>query len=242
MEDLERIKGKIAKLMNLAEKATNEHEAASAMSKARALMDKYDLEQADIIEVDGVSVEFLSASATRAFKACPKFMQHLAVAVARFNDCQAQFEGGHPINFKANAKRVHNYGNVIVFRGYKRDVEIAIDMYARLLGAVNRLCREWLDDNGHEGKYPVGLGGKFKEGAVSTITSVLQAAQIERQKLTTASGTGLVVVKGAAVDKYFGEAKYGTSKSKPMNDEQAEAYREGRMRGQQIEVQKKVTA
>lgn len=240
MEDLSRIKIKIAKLMNLAEKAANEHEAANAMAKARAYMDKYDLEQADIIEVDGVAKEFLAAAATRAFKTCPSFVQYLAVAVAKFNDCQAVFEGGHPINFKKNNNRVHIYGNIIQFRGYKHDVEVALDMFARLNGTINRLCKEWLIETGHTGRYPVGIGSKFKEGAVDSINKFLAEAQIERQKLTTSSGTGLVLLKGEAVAKYFGEANYGTAKHKEMTPEQTAAYFSGVIRGKSVEIHKKV--
>lgn len=112
MENLDSIKSKIAKLMNLAERATNEHEAASAMSKARKLMDKYDLQQVDILEHNGQKVEMLQADASRAFAACPKWMSTLAVAVATLNDCQAIFEGAE-VNYKTENRpnaRKKNWG------------------------------------------------------------------------------------------------------------------------------------
>lgn len=240
MEDLDRIKSKVAKLMNLAEKSSNEHEAANAMSKARSLMDKYDLQQFDIIEINGIKEEFLAAHATRAFKACPQYMADLAVWVGTLNDCKVVFEHGHPINFKENKNRVHNFGKIIVFRGYKRDAEMAVDMYTRLIAAVNGLCRAWLDANGHVGKYPVGIGGKFKSGAVDTICMVLSKAQSARELLKVGNGTGLVVVKGNAIAEHFGATTPGKKRPKPkaMNEEQYAAYLAGLVEGQKVEVQK----
>lgn len=241
--DLERIKVKIAKLMNLAEKASNEHEAANAMSKARALMDKYQLEQADIIDIGGETQEFLSAAATRAFNSIPEYLNWLATAVARFNDCQAVFTYGHPINFKKFDQRQNLLGKRIEFRGLKTDVEMAIDMYARLQGAVNRLCKEWLIEQGHTGRYPVGLGTQFKAGACTRLCERLKALTKERETLTVKStGTALVVVKGAAVAKYFGEATYKKSNWKGRQDEESvDAYMEGRKSAESVEIQKKVS-
>lgn len=241
--ELLRIKAKIAKLMALAERGGTEHEAANAMAKARALMDKYQLEQADIIDIGGEKQEFLSAAATRAFNSMPEYLNWLAVGVARFNDCQAVTTWGHEINFKKNDKRQNHFGKRIEFRGLKQDVEMAIDMYARLQGAVNRLCKEWLVENGHEGRYPVGLGTQFKAGACTRLYERLKALTKERESLTVKStGNALVVVKGAAVAKYFGEVSYEKSNWKGRPDAKSiDAFREGRKGAETVEIQKKVS-
>jgi len=54
---MNKIKEKIQKLMALAEGATNEHEAASAMSKAIGLMQKYQIEHTDLNKPVIVTVE-----------------------------------------------------------------------------------------------------------------------------------------------------------------------------------------
>ena len=243
MEDIERIKAKISKLLNLAERASNEHEAASAMAKARNLMDKYDLQQVDIIEQDGHRHEMLAADASRAFAACPKWMSTLAVIVAQFNDCQAIFEGAE-VNYKTENRpnaRKKNWGKKIVFRGFRRDVELAVDMYARIIGALNGLFAQYLKDIGHEGRVPMSLNTNFKCGAVSTITRLLRESIIERQKLTVSNGTALIVVKSNAVAEYFGNVTYTTKKARAFtSDESADAYWEGQKRGHQVETHSKI--
>lgn len=243
MENLDSIKSKIAKLLNLAERASNEHEAASAMSKARKLMDKYDLQQVDIIEQDGQRHEMLAADASRAFAACPKWMGHLAVVVAQFNDCQAIFEGAE-VNYKTENRpsaRKKTWGKKIVFRGFRHDVELAVDMYARIIGALNGIFSQYLKDIGHEGRVPMSLNTNFKSGAVSTISQYLREAIIERQKLTASSGTALIVVKSNAVAEYFGNVSYKTAKAKSFtSDEAVDAYLEGQKRGHQVETHRKI--
>lgn len=238
--DIDRIKAKISKLLKLAEGSANEHEAANAMGKARSLMDKYQLTKIDIIEVDGVAKEFKAAQATRAFKACPKHIQWLATSIAKFNDCQAIFENGHEINFKKNDNRVHAYGKIIVFCGYSLDVDICVEMFARTVSAVNRLCAIFLAASGHEGRYPMGIGNAFKQGCADKIGNRLSELKIERQKLTTASGTSLVVVKDNAVSEYFGSVKYKSSCSRKLDSESFKAYEAGIKAGDEVELQKKI--
>lgn len=242
--ELDRIKAKIAKLLNLAEKATNEHEAANAMAKARSLMDKYELSRIDVLEVNGEKREMLASDASRAYAACPAWMQTLAVAVATLNDCQAVFEGA-PVTYRTENRpgvRKKNWGKKLVFRGFRHDVELAIDMFARLVGALNNLFANWIKEKGHEGRIPMSLNTNFKSGAVATIRRVMIQAKIEREKLTTSSGTSLVVVKDNAVAEYFGAVSYGTAKAKAFtSDDAADAYNEGRIRGHQVEVQRRVS-
>lgn len=237
--EVDRMKAKIQKLMNLAEKSSNENEAASALAKARSLMDKYELTQIDILEVDGVKKEFMEGRATRTFAACPKHIDILAVAVATFNDCQA-VRNGEIVNYKKKEHDAKKYGYYIIFRGLKTDVEMALDMMARLMTVINDLCDKYLIEIGHEGKYPVGIGSKFKYGCASGICNKLKEFQKERDLLTTSAGTGLVLAKGNMVAEYFGNVKYGKSKVK-MDSEQIDHFREGKARGQRVEVVKSVT-
>lgn len=239
-EDIDRIKSKISKLLKLAEGSSNEFEAANAMSKARALMDKYQITKIDIVEVNGIEKEFKEAQATRAFKACPKHIQWLSVYIAKFNDCQAKFITGVPIDFKKNDKRVYNYGKAIIFRGYSLDVDICIEMFTRAISAVNRLCAIYLENEGYEGRYPMGIGNAFKQGCVSRIGEILNGIKVERGRLTTSSGTSLVVLKENSVAAYFGEAKYGTSRGTERDYESEKAYLHGELAGNSVELQSKI--
>ncbi|WVW37767.1 protein of unknown function DUF2786 [Aeromonas phage Gekk3-15] len=239
MEKLDRIKTKIAKLLNLAEKASNEHEAANAMSKARALMDAYQISQSDIIDVAGVAREFLKAQGSRAFAAVPSYLSTLSVHIARFNDCQVVFEW-EPVTYKKKDGDSLKMGKVIVFRGQKLDVELAIDMFARLQGSINSICKAYFEQAGFEGKYSVKLGTAFKLGAVHTIGQLLQKEIDEtRAKLVSSSGTSLMVLKSNAVAEYFGNVEYSKGKAKRLDDEGHRAYSEGKERAKKIQVHAK---
>lgn len=238
-QNLDRIKLKIAKLLNLAEKASNEHEAANAMSKARALMDAYDLSQIEIIDVAGVAREFLKAEGSRAFAAVPGYLSALCVHIAKFNDCQVVFEWA-PVTYKKKAGDALKMGKVIVFRGQKTDVEMAIDMFARLQGTLNGLCKAYFEQAGFEGKYSVKLGSAYKSGAVSTIGKLLEKETAEvRAQLITSTGVGLMVLKSNAVAEYFGEVTYSQSKGKHMDDAASRAYRTGKEQAKAINVHAK---
>jgi len=237
---IDRIKLKIEKLFRLAEGSANEHEAANAMAKARKLMDEYQLTKVDILNVNGEDREFSKQPATRTFANIPQHMNILSVAVAEFNDCQAVREGAEK-HFKAYKK---TWGNRITFRGFKHDVDMAVEMYESLMVLVNKLCAEWLVEIGHEGRYPVGLGSKFKLGACETLCKRLNDLRVERQKLTTSTGTSLVVVKGAAVAEYFGEANYSKAKQPKFSAEDPEsiiAFTEGKRRAKDVEIQRKIS-
>lgn len=244
-KNLDRIKAKIEKLFRLAEGSANEHEAASAMQKARKLMDEYQLERMDIKGTGEHAQQFAEGRASRVFNNLPKYMSILATSVAKFNDCQAMLAWDKK-DFKANTKK---YGHYVQFRGLKEDVEVACGMYATLLGAINRLCSEWLDDIGHEGKYPVGIGGKFKYGCSSRLCSRLDAMLRQREeeykemaRKEGSTGTSLVVLKSALVEQRYGAVEYGKSKfdSSNLDMDEAMAYMAGCLAAETVQLNKQI--
>lgn len=241
MDNLDRIKSKINKLFKLAEGSANEHEAANAMAKARKLMDEYQLEKIDIQGTGEHAQQFAEGRASRVFSNLPLYMNILSTAVAQFNDCQSWLVYDRK-TFKVNVK---SYGRYVEFRGLKEDVEVACGMYATLMGAINRLCNEWLVSIGHEGKYPVGLGGKFKYGCASRLCDRLRALQRERAaeyaEAAKATGTSLIVVKQQLVDAHYGVAEYKKVKQKEMSLEEHLAYMAGQMAADSVELNKQLT-
>jgi len=132
--DLEKIKDRIAKLLRMSQDASSPNEAAIAAGRARALMDKYQIESFDannqVKEVFGVE------PASGYFKDLPTYMSTLAVAIAKYNDCQAKYE---------DAEFGQNYGKKrVMFLGYKNDVDLAIAMFDRLLKIIDKLSREYI--------------------------------------------------------------------------------------------------
>src|SRR5271165_781011 len=88
--DLEKIKDRVAKLLRMAADCASPNEAAIAAGRARALMDKYQIEAFDannhVKDTFGVGV------GSGYFKKLPTYMVALAVAVAKYNDCQGRYE------------------------------------------------------------------------------------------------------------------------------------------------------
>lgn len=218
-EELQRVKERIAKLLAMAADASSPNEAAIAAQRARSLMDKYQLDEYDVSEA--APQEFADEAVTRAFASVPYHIDILAVAVARYNDCQSIFYRA-PMDYRMEGKAKLNgrdgrdtksEGKQLRFRGYKNDVELARQMLDRLLNNIDRLCKEYMTKN-HPGRYNVRIGGEYKTGCAQALIVQFKAMTAEREALTYSSGTALVVAKAKGVDDHFGETKYrNTSKS-----------------------------
>lgn len=235
MEDLNKIKDRIAKLLRMAADASSPNEAAIAASRARALMDKHQLEVMDIDQ--SIKEEFDSAPPDRAFAALPEYLNWFATAVAKYNDCQHMIFRAK-VDFKKKESDSLKWGKQSVFRGYKSDVALAVDMYNRLNDAVNRLCKEWMKEQGYT-SYSVRIGGHFKHGAFQIIADRLEQMTKERDSIQCATGTALVLIKSTAVSNHFGEVKYKEGKGRDMDDhDEREARRAGHIKGKLVEIVK----
>jgi Protein of unknown function (DUF2786) len=251
-EDLTRIKERIAKLLAMAADASSPNEAAIAAQRARALMDKYQLDEYDISEA--APQEFSTEDVTRAFASVPYHIDILSVAVARYNDCHCvavrdfvdyRMKGKMKLN-ERDGRATKAVGKKIVFRGFKNDVDLARQMLDRLLQNIDTLCKSYMQKN-HPGKYNVRIGGEYKTGAARTLIEKFNEMIVERALITASSGTALVVIKSAAVEEHFGEVKY-RSKSKSLAKglsgddyrDQDAARRAGRIDAQSIEITKRL--
>lgn len=236
-QDLDKIKDRIAKLLRMAADASSPNEAAIAAQRARALMDKYQLDAFDV--GNRMEEDFAANPATRFYAAIPQYMSVFAVAVAKYNDCQARFEWG-TVTYKKKPNDPKQTGKRVVFMGYKSDVELAIQMFDTLNEAVNRLCKEYMNAKGHSG-YSVRIGGAFKIGAFGVISQRLEALTKERDAIICNTGTSLMVIKKAAVDEKFGETKYKTYSFSVSNEaNESDAYVTGKIKGATVEIVKSV--
>jgi hypothetical protein len=179
MEDLAKIKDRIVKLLAMSKDASSPEEAAIAAKRARTLMDKHQLAEYDLL--GKVAESFAKKKATRFFAAMPMYLQFLATSIARYNDCQAVFEGGW-VDFKKKQIHQQQWGKAILFRGYESDVDLSVQMYQSMTEAVDRLCKEFLLDKGYN-KYPVRIGGQFKLGAIMVIGNRIREMLAEREQL-----------------------------------------------------------
>jgi hypothetical protein len=216
VEDLNKIKDRIAKLLAMADDTSSPEEAAIAASRARKLMGKYQLEAWECSKE--IEEAFATKRATRAYAAIPEYINWLATAVAEFDDCQSVMFYDH-MTYKMDSKRNQNegrrpksVGRGLEFRGYESDVNMAVAMFDKLHEAMNRQCKSYLAPFGYS-KYPVKEGTAFKASFCGVIGSRLRDMTTERDELTmTSSSTALVLIKKAAVDEKFGEVKYSNGK------------------------------
>lgn len=251
-EQLDKIKERIAKLMAMAKDASSPNEAAIAAQRARALMDKYQLDEYDISEA--APDVFDTQDVTRAFAAIPFHMDILSVAVALYNDCQCFFltrrmdykmESKAHQNAKTGSGATKAYGKAVNFRGYKRDVELAKMMFDNLCQNIDALCKAYMKEN-YPGRYNVRIGGEYKAAAARALCAKFREMTKERESLTYSTGTALVVAKAAAVQAEFGEIKYiNKSKSSSVADYESQVENDraraaGYRDGQKIEIIKRL--
>jgi acetylglutamate synthase len=229
--DLEKIKDRVAKLLRMAADSASPNEAAIAAGRARALMDKYQIEAFDAN--NQVKDVFCTGVGSSYFKNLPTYMSTLAVQIAKYNDCQGRYE---------NADYGHDYGKQrIIFNGYKQDVDLAVEMFSRLLTAINRLARQYVRGLKDAPADPMRLIIQFKMGAVAEINMRLRTMTAERDAITSSGGTSLVVAKKEGVEKEFGRVKYSSSSGVVVSGAaEQEARRVGHVKGASIEITKSV--
>lgn len=208
MEDLSKIKDRIAKLLAMAGDASSPEEAAIAAKRARALMDKHQIDEASISLLGQSS--FNSSRVTKSYKYPPMWLDRLSVSVAMYNDCQAvrEWDGSrHGFSF-------------IVFRGMEADVAMAELMFHRLVAAVERWCKTYMIAEGYGSHYVASVGNAYKLGMQARLSAKLKELMTERDQLAMdAQGTSLVVTKTRMVGEHFGEASYANRKARVKDDQ-----------------------
>lgn len=183
-----------ALLAKTAENGCTEGEAQAAADKARELMDRWNIDRGAIgMEEEGT---------TRGRAESKKYgriivSDYLAGAVAAYCDCKSWITSGGL------------EGRASVFFGLRSDVDFATWLLASLSSYVSNAARE------HGRMLPAGKARwnaekGFIAGAVSRISQRLRTATAERQAAQRAAaasapvtGTSLVVVKGAIVERDF---------------------------------------
>lgn len=203
MEERAKIIERVANLLRMASDTSSPAEAAIAARRARALMDKH---QVGLHELGEAADEFAKMSFGKAYRFMPIYRNILLVAVAKFNDCVADCSHEYYAVQKHYRRRAQ-------FKGYKSDVIVAGNMYEYLIDTIDRLCAQYMKENGHTGGYKASIGDAFKKGAAQEVCYRLDAMLEERKRdMTLSTGTSLMVVKMAEV-----ESKFGAQQTKEMN-------------------------
>lgn len=199
---------KIQKLLALAADKANEHESAVAANQALKLMQKYNVDMADIIaeqirndDAALVATPFCHWYYKTSF---PQWMASLAVMVAKTFDCEVRVEWAPSDDFKEKCLQI---------MGYKSDVEIAQYVFMFLAMKVQYMADDlWkvMTPADKAGKTAVGFKRDYQYGLVIGVRNKLEELY-KPSKAKVSDGTSLMVIKSEAIAAKFGESRYTTN-------------------------------
>lgn len=175
MENRETTLKKIEKLLALAAKNPNEHEAIAAALKAQELMAKYNIKLADVQD-EGQKGEMFKAIYEASNKhEMKKWKIGLAGIIAKNFCCEHYFMGG----------------NNVVFYGYKKDAQIALEVFRFLYETGNKLAVRYYHKCKKEGRETRGIMNTylvgFREGVKEVLDKQCTALMIVVPKEVTES-------------------------------------------------------
>ena len=208
-DDMDKVIERIRRLLAMAADSSSPNEAAIAARRAQSMLDKYQLDAADIL-VDELSAADINHEFEWTGNSAPQWKQWLAVTCADINECGVRFKG---------YKLTRGYE----FVGVGPDPIVAAEIYKYLTNETTRLAKL----NG---------GGKaaindFCVGCAKVLCQRLRDLAAERA--TTSSSTALVVHKQSILQDAGYAFTYSTSKSRHR---QGSAYYDGRRAGESINL------
>jgi len=202
----EKILEKIKNLLDLANNNPNEHEALAAALKAQQLMAKHGID-ASAIDVDEAKDEIYHAVYSDTGKhEMKKWRQSLCTVVAR--------------NFRCE---VYLSGSAVVFYGYKKDAEIALEVFKFLYNTGNKLALKCYNIAKKSGKNTRGLMNTYLMGFVAGIKEAL-----DKQCMA------LMIVTPQEVKDSYAEMSKGWKSKKStitINGHDHKTYEQGRQDG-----------
>ncbi|WQY99590.1 hypothetical protein [Acinetobacter phage pB23] len=221
MTDMNQIYDRIQKLLAMAKDASSPNEAMIAMERARRLMNKYQIEESDMIGRDADDSRFSFQSLLKKqYKFMPTWLNTLAVAVGELNGVRGGLVEGN-----------------IVVAGFNEDVQLAVMMYDRLVEECNRMCKIDQIARGYGTKYNAKMGDAFKKGFAVAVHEKVK--EIIAHQAMECDSTALILHKADAVAKRFGETKVKTSKMDIDRDADS-AYHAGKQHGRKAQLQTEI--
>jgi hypothetical protein len=216
-DNREKIIERVRRLLAMAGDVSSPNEAAIAASRARKLMDKYQLSQKDFIEKS----QYTASETGDPRRSWPRWEQNIAVGVAKLNDCQVKFQ------------QAYQNKKVLSFQGEEGDVRVCEYLFTYLVEAGNRLCKAYLKQVGKSG---LAEANAFKLGFGSALQQRLKEMARERDQEYHSTGTGLMVLKKELVQKHFGAAAYRQAKRSAHHSASQSTVRAGHQAGQDIRI------
>jgi len=194
-KEIEKIIARIQKLLAMAEDSSSPHEAAIAAGRAAKLLQKYNLDHADVILADIDQSDFTEECTDSWHRRQPRWVDILGLPVAHLHDCE--------VRNRPTQRRIYTE-----FLGIREDALVAIYVFEFLVGEINRLAKRYREDNDWYFSPPPSRSDMydFRLGASRGVCDVLgQLLNEKREKdAETSSGRDLVVVKRALIKEKYG--------------------------------------
>jgi hypothetical protein len=218
----------------------NPHEAAAAAQQAEKLMRKYQLDNADVIQQElkakqgAVQRSSVFANMKRddpkrpPLKTNPPWGQHLAVAVAKLNDCQVRQGFAHD-------KHGTHSACLNIF-GYTADVQVACWMFDYLVGCTIEAVKKFNAERRKLQCADKAASEAFRKGFMTILTARIYAMgeEKEREQAAAVTSRALVISKQTAIVEAFGDFGYRQSKEARVKD--YDAYSAGMKQAKTVDL------
>ena len=215
-DNMDRIIEKISKLLAMANDSSSPNEAMIAARRARALMDKHQLEVSDIEAAKGS--QFLELQYELNGSRSPKWMVALASASSSLNDCRVLRQRG-----------IYDTNMSFVFQGFKADTIVAKLTFEYFVEACERQLKQLKLKGASKRNF-------FRLGFAQQVNYRCALIVNERQQtMVSSTGTALIPLKMSQIIEYFDET--GTYKPAPTRNASSEeiaAYMRGVEQGKQL--------
>ena len=180
---------KIKKLFAMAKDASSPNEAAIAARQARALMDKFQIDELDLTTT---STNDFGEDLFTTGKTVPRWISVIGLAVARYNDTRASI--------------AHTEGKAAIrFKGFLTDAVCSAEMLKYLRDVGLKL--------GAKVEGSRATKNAFRNGFATGVRQQVNELIKERTQVKTSAGTSLVVVKDQLVTQQFGIQRTSTSRA-----------------------------
>ena len=229
MTDVNKIVDRVRKLLAMSEDTSSPHEAAIAAKRAASLMQKYNLDNANILIstlTDDDIVENTIESAQG--KRIPRWIMLLLVPVANLHDCKVRY-----------VYQGTNHLKTPQFIGTTEDAMVAGYVFEFLVRELKWLAKLYQPLNKLLKGGAKGMND-FKDGAGSEVRKMLKSITVDKSvaERQAAGGTGLVVCKQQLIESRY-SIKYSKSSSHTYRN--SDARQSGERAGAKVSIRDAIT-
>lgn len=240
--DMERIISKVEKLLALGT-SSNEHEAASAVAKAQALMEAYGLAMEQVTGKKAARDDVREGEAFDVFEEgkTSAWRQEVLATVAETSGVWVATGRRHElVTSKSGRSRYARFRTAYLI-GLPADVQMAGYAYSFLTGEVERLAQDAANVHWEaikarakargisvhdaeseyviwEGTHPLKAKVSFTRGAAEGVCRMLTVEARQRRQESTAEASALVVNREAIIRDYWYMKRYGKTYADFMAD------------------------